>query len=117
MFSLVANTIQKHRWFFNYKSTSEGWYITLHYARSLENKNDSYKLIQVIIEPKGENLIINDKWKEDFLKEINSKVIYENTDYKIIGFEFTNFNGTSAECERRRELFKKNVDNLIKSAF
>ena len=43
MFSLVANTIQKHRWFFNCKCTSEVRHSTHLYARSLlynENIND-----------------------------------------------------------------------------
>ena len=34
-YSLVANTLQKHRWFFNCKGTSEGWHTTHHHARSL----------------------------------------------------------------------------------
>ncbi|MBC7417547.1 MAG: hypothetical protein H7325_05280 [Pedobacter sp.] len=41
---------------------------------------------QVFIEPKGEHLMIHDKWKEDFLKSIKDekKVIRINTDKYII---------------------------------
>ena len=39
-YSLDANTLQKHRWFFNCISTSEDWYSTHLYARSLENRQN-----------------------------------------------------------------------------
>lgn len=48
---------------------------------------------QVFIEPKGSHLIANDKWKEDFLKNIRdeSKVIEIDTDkYLITGVPFYN---------------------------
>lgn len=48
---------------------------------------------QVFIEPKGQHLLANDKWKEDFLKEIKRemKTITINTDkYKITGVPFYN---------------------------
>lgn len=36
-FGLVTNTLQEHRWFFNWKYASEDWYTTHHHARSLKN--------------------------------------------------------------------------------
>ena len=36
VFCLVANTIKEHRWFFNIKFISEGWYATHYHARSLD---------------------------------------------------------------------------------
>jgi len=49
---------------------------------------------QIFIEPKGEHLIEKDKWKEDFLKSIESKskivVMYENKDFKLYGLPFYN---------------------------
>ena len=48
---------------------------------------------QVFIEPKGAHLIANDKWKEDFLKEIREekKIIKIDTDnYLITGVPFYN---------------------------
>ncbi len=49
---------------------------------------------QVFIEPKGGHLIANDKWKEDFLKDIRKerKVIKIDTDnYLITGVPFYNY--------------------------
>ena len=37
VFCLVANTIKEHRWFFNIKFISEGWYATHYHSRSLKN--------------------------------------------------------------------------------
>lgn len=55
---------------------------------------------QFFIEPKGAHLQQVDKWKEDFLLEIegnyraltgiNSTTTYQNNEYKIIGLEFYN---------------------------
>ena len=55
---------------------------------------------QFFIEPKGEHLQQMDKWKEEFLLEIeqnhqaltgvNSTTTYSNNEYKIIGLEFYN---------------------------
>ena len=40
VFCLVANTIKEHRWFFNIKFISEGWYATHYHARSLFKISD-----------------------------------------------------------------------------
>ena len=48
---------------------------------------------QVFIEPKGGHLISHDKWKEDFLKELEGekRIIKINTDrYRITGVPFYN---------------------------
>lgn len=52
---------------------------------------------QIFIEPKGENLIEHDKWKEYFLKEIASEhkldekmLQLENREYKLVGLPFFN---------------------------
>lgn len=51
---------------------------------------------QIFIEAKGEHLLSDDKWKEDFLKEIESNykvsVLADNTQFKIIGLPFYNEN-------------------------
>ena len=59
-------------------------------------KNLSY---QLFIEPKGDGYIEKDKWKEEFLEEINIKakikkieMLYEDDKYKIIGLPFYNYN-------------------------
>ena len=78
---------------------------------------DMYEQIQVIIEPKGENLIEKDKWKENFLLQINesdkSHIIFENADFRIIGFHFTNFTGKDNECKIRKELFETDMQGLL----
>ena len=49
---------------------------------------------QLFIEPKGTHLLKTDKWKEEFLKEIEdnyeTEILAENKDYKIIGMPFYN---------------------------
>lgn len=54
---------------------------------------------QLFIEPKGEGYMEGDKWKEDFLKDIENKfVIHQSTNYNLIGLPF--YNG---EAEYQRE--------------
>ena len=51
---------------------------------------------QIFIEPKGDNLLENDKWKEQFLEEISEKyglknvIKAENPNYRLIGLPFFN---------------------------
>ncbi len=60
--------------------------------------SDEFMHYQLFIEPKGDHLILIDKWKEDFLKEIeikyqienNNAFIIENEEYKLIGLSFYN---------------------------
>lgn len=66
----------------------------------LSQNKESQCHYQFFIEPKGEYLQGVDKWKEDFLLEIeqnckaltgvNSTTTYSNNEYKIIGLEFYN---------------------------
>ena len=56
---------------------------------------DGYEQLQVFIEPKGTHLVGNDKWKEDFLLELEdkavaTKIFVDDNDYKIWGFQFFN---------------------------
>ena len=54
---------------------------------------------QLFIEPKGKGYMEGDKWKEDFLKDIENKfVIHQSTNYNLIGLPF--YNG---EAEYQRE--------------
>lgn len=60
-----------------------------------KQNSDGYEQLQVFIEPKGTHLIENDKWKEDFLLEIESKAVatkiyVDDNKYKIWGFHFFN---------------------------
>ena len=66
----------------------------------LSQNKDTQCHYQFFIEPKGKHLLQADKWKEDFLLEIekkyraltgvNNTTIYSNSEYKIIGLEFYN---------------------------
>lgn len=63
---------------------------------------------QVFIEPKGGHLISHDKWKEDFLKEIEveKRTIIINTDkYRITGVPFYN--------NRAENDFKKSLESVL----
>lgn len=67
-------------------------------------KNDSYEQLQVFIEPKGAHLIDKDRWKEDFLLQLESKAIpvtkfADNNKYKIWGFHFFNRDERSVEFD------------------
>ena len=57
-------------------------------------ESDKHVQYQLFIEPKGSHLLQADKWKEDFLKEIEDKcetqVLAEDTKYKLIGMPFYN---------------------------
>jgi type III restriction enzyme len=64
---------------------------------------------QVFIEPKGAHLIANDKWKEEFLKQIREeeKTIKIDTDnYVITGVPFYNYTNENE--------FKKTLENTLK---
>ena len=60
-----------------------------------KNNSEGYEQLQVFIEPKGTHLVENDKWKEDFLLEIEDKAIatkifVDDNQYRIWGFHFFN---------------------------
>ena len=61
-------------------------------------KDKSKLYYQVFIEPKGDNLLDADKWKNDFLKEITEKYFdnkilkIENKNYRLIGLPLFNQN-------------------------
>lgn len=54
---------------------------------------DKEVVYQLFIEPKGEHLIYNDIWKEEFLQEIENEAkieLYQNQQFKLIGMPFYN---------------------------
>lgn len=65
----------------------------LHLSRK-EGKEEF--IYQVFIEPKGDQLLENDSWKEVFLKEIANEYqlqpIIENKEYRLVGLPFFNHN-------------------------
>ena len=74
-----------------------------------KKKNEGSLTYQGYIEPKGEHLLYEDSWKEDFSLQIEEKhstcgILSNN--YKIIGFPFFN-------KERKIEEFEKAIDMWI----
>ncbi len=67
---------------------------------------------QIFIEPKGNHLLIQDKWKEDFLLKIKENSLpvvkfVDNNQYLIWGFPF--YNKENKELE-----FKQSIEKLLK---
>ena len=77
----------------------------------LREKNGNALCYQLFIEPKGEHLAENDRWKEKFLQEIRaeyrSKILTENRKYRIIGVP-------SFYHERYENQFKDDLNTALK---
>ena len=77
------------------------------YFLILRHKKDDGRddYLCVFIEPKGEHLLENDKWKNDFLLELEAKAIpvtiyADDNDYRIWGMPFYNESATKDEFDR-----------------
>lgn len=66
----------------------------------IKGSSDKYDNLQLFIEPKGDNLLIKDKWKNDFLKQIKAMAevtwCTQSGNYNVWGIPFFNEN-TNAE--------------------
>ena len=74
---------------------SDGRAIEPDFVLFLTDKKSKKSLsYQLFIEPKGQHLIKNDQWKEDFLKEIEGQyridTLFESDQYKLVGMPFYN---------------------------
>lgn len=74
----------------------------------LKDNENNLLNYQLFIEPKGEHLLEGNKWKEEFLKEINEKAkiapkIVETEEFKIYGLPFYN---SSKELKFKKELYE-----------
>ncbi len=72
------------------------------FAKAKGGKNPvSY---QLFIEPKGNRGLEEDKWKEDFLKEVESEfkieTLFEKGKFKLVGLPFFNEENTKQEFEK-----------------
>lgn len=69
----------------------------------IEKSSGKSIMYQLFIEPKGAHLLREDKWKEDFLKEIEREhkiyVMFESKEFKLYGLPFYNEQLTKAEFE------------------
>lgn len=84
---------------------SDGTAIEPDFVLFLKSKG-SKKILsyQLFIEPKGSHLLDTDKWKEDFLKEIESEfrieTLLEKGKFKLIGLPFYNEQQTKQEFNK-----------------
>lgn len=103
---LVRNERQLHIYSFDGGERFEPDYLLF-----LHKQNEAgYEQLQVFIEPKGTHLIADDKWKEDFLLEIEdkavaTKIFVDDNKYKIWGFHFFN-------TDVRMNEFSKDMERL-----
>ena len=85
--------------------------------KKLDNDNIDY---QIFIEPKGDQLLVEDNWKEIFLKKIkeNAKLkrnksknleLIENEDHFLIGLPFFNRNFRKKEFSEAIEKFLNEI--------
>jgi len=80
----------------------------------LKEKDTDKKLTyQLFIEPKGDGYIDKDKWKEEFLEQINVKakitkidMLYEDDKFKVIGLPFYNYQTRQKFEEKFKEKLK-----------
>jgi len=98
---LVRNERQLHIYSF-----SEGRRFEPDYILFLRKSNSVGEVdqMQIFVEPKGENLMAEDRWKENFLGEIASRwkmepvVLLDDSRYRVVGLPFYN-NNTSREFD------------------
>ncbi|MGC9595944.1 hypothetical protein ACO2EY_09545 [Staphylococcus epidermidis] len=74
-------------------------------------KDDNYTY-QVFIEPKGQHLLLNDEWKEQFMLSINRRedieVLAENESVRLVGLCFY-----SDDALKRQEFKEQFNDKLL----
>lgn len=81
------------------------------YLLFIKNKNDDKsEEYQIYAEPKGEQLLLVDKWKEDFLIKIEEKQKTMKNNHKIIGLPF--FNGKETKLKEFSEVINKFLDKI-----
>lgn len=82
------------------------------YLLFIKNKNNDNKSeeYQIYAEPKGEQLLLKDKWKEGFLLEIEEKQKTMKNNHKIIGLPF--FNGKGTKLKEFSEVINKFLDQI-----
>ena len=85
-----------------------------------KDKMDGYEQIQIFIEPKGDQLLEKDKWKEDFLLQMQEKAeatikFVDDNDYRILGFHFFNQEHRMKEMKAEFSALtkKENCDGLM----
>jgi len=71
-----------------------------------------YIVYQLFIEPKGQVYIANDKWKEEFLLEIEKEhklsKLFESENYKLVGLPFYN-----EKLPERKRNFRDKLEEVL----
>lgn len=104
---LMRNERQMHIYSFDGGERFEPDYVLF-----LQKENtDGFEQLQVFIEPKGTHLLEKDKWKEDFLLQIQKesipvKTFADDNNYHIWGFHFFN-------CDKRSAVFSEDFKTLL----
>lgn len=73
-----------------------------------EIESEKELIYQLFIEPKGEQLLLLDNWKEQFLEDIEKEAVvelYENQSFRLIGMPF--YNET-----HRKDIFKEKLNSI-----
>lgn len=80
----------------------------------LKDENCTY---QVFLEPKGKHLLVQDKWKQDFLLSLsnnpNIEILAENESVRLIGIKFYTDN-PDLKNEFREDFIEKLLTNSRK---
>ena len=74
-----------------------------------DKNSDEEVIYQLFIEPKGDHLLYNDEWKEQFLQEIEKEAVielYASQQYKLIGMPFYN-------KANREDVFVEKLNSII----
>lgn len=87
---LLRNERQCHIYSFD-----EGRRFEPDYVLFLQKKNCPLEQLQIFIEPKGDNLLEHDEWKEKFLLQLKEKavkptILTDGKEFRIWGFHFFN---------------------------
>ena len=114
---IVRNERELALYSFNNGFRFEPDYLLFVRKKKLDNDNIDY---QIFIEPKGDQLLVEDNWKEIFLKKIkeNAKLkrnksknleLIENEDHFLIGLPFFNRNFRKKEFSEAIEKFLNEI--------
>ncbi|HFO0978659.1 TPA: restriction endonuclease subunit R, partial [Staphylococcus aureus] len=72
---------------------------------------DSEYTYQVFVEPKGQHLLLNDKWKEQFMLSLNERedieVLAEDENIRLVGLCF--YSDDSIKRKEFKEYFNKEL--------
>lgn len=81
-------------------------------------KANGYEQYQIFVEPKGNHLLAQDKWKEDFLLQIENrgiakKTFADDTEYHVWGLPFYNQQSRMPQFTTAFERFLPTANNTI----